>query len=75
MGVLEEINQKLETILDEVKGANKSDRLLTSAEISEMLRISEKSFPQYVERLIPFGLKKVGGRWKMNEKDLQNFVK
>jgi hypothetical protein len=75
MGVLERINEKLDTLLDEIKGVSKADKLLSSAEICQELGISEKTFPQFVVRLIPFGLKKVGGRWKMYQSDLKKYIK
>jgi hypothetical protein len=75
MGVLEQINEKLDIILNEVQHVSKADKLLTSTEISDQLSISEKTFPQYITKLIPFGLKKVGGRWKMFESDLKKFLK
>jgi len=72
MGILEQINSKLDTILSEVK---KDDPFLPSEKIAEYLNVSPKSFYNYIHRLKDFGLSKPAGRWGMFKSDLDRFIK
>lgn len=76
MGQLERMEHKIDLLYEELLALRANDSLLDKNDIAEQLGISPHTFPSYVHKLIPFGLKKAGGKsWKMYESELRNFIK
>ena len=73
-GILEEINSKLDLLLQKVDGKN--DKYLNRNEICDRLDLTNpNSFYNYVGELYAFGLTKPKGRYLMLESDLNRYIK